>query len=280
MRKRIVIRKLLQQIYQRRLLALAEPIDTQMLSANAVIFAPHQDDETLACGGTILKKRQAGADVRIVFMADGHSSHGHLMPAEELVRIREREARVAAKRLGVDAAKVHFLSFPDGLLFQSQTAAISQVAGLLEADPPLQVFIPYHADQNWDHVATNRIVQSALHQLGMEVDVYEYPVWWWYHWPWVRLAQKRPRETRQVIKGTLHNQPGWLAFQKFRTIYAIQDVLDQKRAALEAHKSQMTSLLPQNEWLTLSDVSQGDFIACFFQPYEFFYRYRFEARSG
>ena len=35
-----------------------------------IVFAPHQDDETLGSGGTIIQKKRKGADVKIVFMTD------------------------------------------------------------------------------------------------------------------------------------------------------------------------------------------------------------------
>ena len=41
----------------------------------AMVFAPHPDDETLGCGGTVVKLRRAGVDVHIVFMTDGRHSH-------------------------------------------------------------------------------------------------------------------------------------------------------------------------------------------------------------
>lgn len=37
-----------------------KPLSTKELAASAIIFSPHQDDETLGCGGTIIRKRQGG----------------------------------------------------------------------------------------------------------------------------------------------------------------------------------------------------------------------------
>jgi len=41
------------------------------MGRRVIIFAPHPDDETLACSGTIIKKIAEGCEVYIVFMTDG-----------------------------------------------------------------------------------------------------------------------------------------------------------------------------------------------------------------
>jgi LmbE family N-acetylglucosaminyl deacetylase len=35
-----------------------------------VVFAPHPNDETLACGGTIIKRLREGFNVYIILMTD------------------------------------------------------------------------------------------------------------------------------------------------------------------------------------------------------------------
>ena len=47
-------------------------LDRTSQRAPAIVFAPHPDDETLGCGGTILKKRSLGAPVEVVFLTDGY----------------------------------------------------------------------------------------------------------------------------------------------------------------------------------------------------------------
>src|SRR5436309_3019289 len=76
----------------------------------ALVFAPHQDDEALGCGGTILRKRHSGADVYIAFITDGSQSHARLMDPDKLSALRTEEAIDAAEVLGVDKSRVHFLN--------------------------------------------------------------------------------------------------------------------------------------------------------------------------
>ncbi|MEZ6086390.1 MAG: PIG-L family deacetylase [Phycisphaerae bacterium] len=59
-------------------------------SKRAIVFSPHQDDEVLGCGGTIIKKIEQGADVHIVFMTNGRRSHAGHMEIDALIEMRRR----------------------------------------------------------------------------------------------------------------------------------------------------------------------------------------------
>ncbi|MGJ5628355.1 PIG-L deacetylase family protein [Nostoc sp. CALU 1950] len=245
--------------------------DRTHLSQSAIVFAPHPDDETLGCGGTILQKKQAGAALKIVFMTDGSQSHSHLIPAEKLKAIRAKEALAAVEKLGVEPRNVLFLGIKDGTLTYNQAIAIEKVKQIILRTLPEAIFIPYVRDGVPDHDATNQIAIAALRQCGIPVTVYEYPIWFWRRWPWtVFEGDKNPPLSvwREHLAGSFQ------LLQKFSYAVDIHAVLDHKRIALEQHQSQMTRLKPDPRWLTLGDVSQGDFLNCFFQNYEFFRRYR------
>ena len=139
------------------------------MRASAIVFSPHQDDETLGCGGTILKKRRLGASVQIVYLSDGCTSPPSL-PAHEVRTLRKQEAHAACRQLGVAPENVTFFGLPDGQLTEEKGHAIERVARYLHEHPAQQVYIPYHEDRDpcLDHVATNEIVQSALRRLGSE----------------------------------------------------------------------------------------------------------------
>jgi LmbE family N-acetylglucosaminyl deacetylase len=243
------------------------------LGGSAIVFSPHQDDETLGCGGTIILKKRAGADVKIVFLTDGCSSHAHLMPEHELFALRAQEAIAAAGILGVEQRDVFFLEFPDGALDKRQDAATQKVTEILLKYRPQEVFIPYYKEPPSDHAIANRVVLSAIQQCGINPTVYEYPIWFWRHWPWTSVVGSG-REKLLILKNTLLSGFGLSWLKEFRSAVYIGDVLEFKRAALNQHKSQMTRLIPNSNWQTLSDVSNGEFLDCFFQDFELFRQYR------
>ena len=92
-----------------------------------LVLAPHQDDETLGCGGMIRIRRDEGAVVHVAFLTDGMTSGA----GEELVGVRRNEAESAMALLGVDGSQVTFLGFPDGALRPQAASATHDVLGLL-----------------------------------------------------------------------------------------------------------------------------------------------------
>jgi len=249
----------------------ATEVHSKSLGQSALIFSPHPDDECLGCGGTILKKKQAGATVKLVHMTDGSGSHpATLISRQELIATRHREALSAAAILGVDDA--YFLDFKDQALSTNATDATQRVVEILGKEQPEQIFVPYRREpmaQAADHVATTNIVWSALESYPKPVMVWEYPVWYWFHWPWVGF-QKGCLGRRYLAKNSLKLMFGCHALLELRNSVNIQDVLRKKIAALAEHRSQMTELVPNPAWTTLGKVSGGEWLEMFCLDYEFF----------
>ena len=238
--------------------------------SSAVVFAPHQDDETLGCGGTIILKREAGTPMTLVFMTDGSRSHRRFMNEDKLRQVRNNEALAAAKTLGLSAPDVHFLNFANDELGRFHRAAVPEVLAILQRQRPSEVFVPYRTDGTPDHEDTYKIVLEAVGKAGLSLRLYEYPIWFWNQWPWVSQNLPLDRSIRKAIGRMLWAGFGLRAFAEFRSGVFVGDILERKREALGKHRSQMTELMPGVGWPTLSDVSDGEFLNCFFQEYEIF----------
>ncbi|MEZ4555377.1 MAG: PIG-L deacetylase family protein [Caldilineaceae bacterium] len=258
----------------RRMRAGGHALSQEALCANALVFAPHPDDETLGCGGTVIRKIRAGAAVHLVVMTDGRGSHTHLMAPETIRAIRAREVVAAGAALGLAATDITHLDFPDGDLDSARTTAVARVVELLDQYRPAEVFIPYYREAPTDHHVTNAVVRDALRHLQLAVTVYEYPIWYWQHWPWVRVPLRRKCNSKQLARASVAAGFGARTVQDFRCFVDISDVLDCKRRALAQHRSQTTRLVPDPSWAILGEVSDGEWLERFFQTYEVFYRYR------
>ena len=244
------------------------PISTEDLVASAIVFSPHPDDETLGCGGTIIRKRKAEAEVKIVFMTDGSFSHHRFIPRKELIELRQKEAIAAAKVLGIAETDAIFLNFSDGKLQQGASKAIAIVKELLRQVCPQQVFIPYIRETHPDHLATSQIVLAALNNYTQKVAVYEYPIWYWHHFPWTRTGKRDSRLS--YLKASIKAKWGQQLLQEFNYRVAIESVKSQKQLALAQHQTQMKRLVDDSNWGLLKDVSDGEWLDCFFQTQEIF----------
>jgi LmbE family N-acetylglucosaminyl deacetylase len=271
------LRHRLKQFYQSRLDSVLREWDDHDLRKSAIVFSPHQDDETLACGGTIIRKKRVGASVKVVYLTDGSGFNQGLIDPHTLSEIREAEAIAATQTLGLSPAAVTFLRFQDGHLNASRATAIEQISDILRQEKPETVFIPYYRELPLvpDHVATNQIVISALEKAGISTTVYEYPIWFWHHYPWTEFSISQ-RNGFSAIKSILKNS--WLSISlgsslltDFRDSVDVEAVLDLKRQALYHHQSQMTQFISDPRWQTIAKIANGDFLECFFQKKEIFY---------
>lgn len=247
-----------------------QPELAPQVTRTALILAPHQDDETLGCGGTILLKRNAGTRVHVAFMTDGSTSHRQFMAAAELCRRRRAEAIEACEVLGVTPDDLRFFDFPDGELAHHHDAAVAMVVALIDACRPHEMFVPYQRDVTSDHEATFRIATEALRKSSQQVQLYEYPVWTWNRWPWVRLSAPISRDGLRAVIQACAGGLGLSHLRRFRSGVRIDGVVGRKREALRRHRTQMAAVIPEVPWPTLGDVSNGDFVDCFFQDYEVF----------
>jgi LmbE family N-acetylglucosaminyl deacetylase len=123
-----------------------------------LIFAPHADDESFGMGGTLALANAAGVAVHVVIMTDG-SLGGE---QDDLVNVREQEAREAATLLGVSS--VLFLKQKDRELKPDPQLA-RQVVRLIEASKPKAVFFPGIYEAHPDHRATALVVWQALQMI-------------------------------------------------------------------------------------------------------------------
>ncbi len=243
------------------------PVDA---AARTLVIAPHPDDETLGCGGTIALKRRAGAIVRIVYMTDGSRSHWPLIEPEALAEIREREAIAASSVLGVDENALVFLRLPETHVHEHRDEVRREVARILEREAPNEIYLPYRKDPHNDHIATASVVLEVLRAARRTIRLFEYPIWLWWTWPWAPATLGFDSWTRAFWKSTLHTRFGWQILREFTHAVDIASVIDVKRAALDKHESQMTRYRPDPSWTTLSDVGGGAFLENLLQPRELF----------
>jgi LmbE family N-acetylglucosaminyl deacetylase len=126
---------------------------------NVLVVAPHPDDETIGCGGTLCLHTARGDRVTVVFLTSGELGLKHL-PREEAWRVRESEAEAAAKVLGL--AHVTFLRCPDWFVGDNVPETASRLRHTLQQEEPQVVYLPHTGDNHPDHRAALPVLRTAL----------------------------------------------------------------------------------------------------------------------
>lgn len=148
-----------------------------------VVLAPHMDDETIGCGGTLALHAQRGAQITVVFLTDGRngSSEVNVLHGEErerkqqeLIELRTTEARAALQRLGVN--RMVCLDAEDGALDKCDWAA-EQLRGVLLKQQPEIVYLPFYLEEHPDHRAASRVLLDAVAGTSLQFQCMGYEVW-------------------------------------------------------------------------------------------------------
>ena len=145
-----------------------EPLSRLQSSSRLMIFAPHPDDESLACGILLQDAVRIGAAIRVVYVTDGENNPWpqrflsrqwrlNAVDRERWAKLRRREALAALGILGVARADAQFLSWPDQglnrLLMSDCAGSLASLRYLIADWCPTDIFVPDVADRHPDHSA-------------------------------------------------------------------------------------------------------------------------------
>lgn len=142
-------------------------------NGRVLVFAPHQDDETLGCGGTIALLRKNGCKVKVVFVTDGAGAGAGSLP-EGVSEIRRKEAISALEAFGVD--DIVFLDEPDGE-FRNSPQFEQKVIELLKQFNPVWLFLPSILDYHRDHLSIGQAIFSCWYCYPNAGRAFFYEVW-------------------------------------------------------------------------------------------------------
>jgi len=182
-----------------------------------LIFAPHPDDDIIACGGTIASNIAQGNKVAIVYLSSGEAGSLSHSPAE-LIDIREEEATRAAALLGV--TELLFLHIPDGYICWGKEI-IDSLVSIIRAQHPTMVFLPHAGEAVRDHRQSSHLVLEACQRAAG---------------PWFPACGE-PWPVDKVMAYEV-----WTPLSQYNLAVDISDFMQIKLAALREHKSQLAAI--------------------------------------
>ncbi len=178
-------------------------------------IAPHPDDETLGCGGALLRHKAEGDIIHWLIVTDMTEAAGFSASA---MKTREREIATVAKAYGF--ASVTRLGFPATRLDTLPTADIVAAIGkALNNIQPEVVYVPFSGDVHSDH----RITFGAVAACGK-----------WFRYPSIKrlIACEIPSETDFGL------DPGRQPFRP-NLFVDVAKWLDDKIRIMESFKGEM-----------------------------------------
>lgn len=179
----------------------------------------HPDDIELLCAGTMIKYIQKGHKVTFIIATNGEAGSTNI-GKEEIAGIRHEEAVRGAEIIG---AELIWMGYPDEFLFNNEKTRLDFINRLRQAAPDI-VFTHYLDYYNCDHNTVSIIVNETSTLLNVKNIKTDYPpakdTPYLYFIDTVCCRGFEPEE-----------------------FVDITDVIDIKKEALIAHKSQYTWLL-------------------------------------
>lgn len=163
-----------------------QPVEDTAPRGRIVVLAPHMDDETFGCGGTLAAAVANGATITVVFLTDSSKGYDPSQVAtfsqtevaqfeRELATQRKEEARLACSALGI--RDLRFLDFPDSALAANPDSIAALTAILVDAKAE-EIFLPFFCDPHPDHWNANRLLVAAAREKRFEpVRCWGYEVW-------------------------------------------------------------------------------------------------------
>jgi len=164
------------------------------LGERIVILAPHPDDETLGCGGTIRLLVKSSKQIKVIFLTSGDKADpfhklSHKNPPlphlgkwakggvpdgshiTEYALLREKEAVAALKVLGISDYEFH--RFPDRGLHMHYKTALERLSGVAETYKSDTVYSPSMIELNPDHRTTAALSMEIQKMNKVRIVFYE-----------------------------------------------------------------------------------------------------------
>lgn len=121
------------------------------------VISPHPDDETLGCGGTLLKHKAAGDQLDWIIVTHGHA------PNWPEATLRKKEREIEAVKTAYGFARVKKLEFRSTELDAAPFGdVIEKLRKALDETTPNHLYLNHSGDIHSDHRVVFEATMSAL----------------------------------------------------------------------------------------------------------------------
>ncbi|MDH4211001.1 MAG: PIG-L family deacetylase [candidate division WOR-3 bacterium] len=190
-------------------------------SKNRLIIMAHPDDPELSCGGSIALWAKKGSVYNVIVSCGEKGTWNRNASPLLVAEKREKEARKAARYLGVDRSI--FLRHPDGEISSIKTLKL-ELAALIRKLKPYTIVThdPWSRYFHPDHRAT---AQAVIEGIMIARD--------WHFYPFLLEIGLKPHRPKELLLGIT---------EKSNHVIDITTTYKKKIKAISMHKSQLGQL--------------------------------------
>ncbi|GAB4534266.1 MAG: hypothetical protein Fur0020_00730 [Thermodesulfovibrionia bacterium] len=144
---------------------------TDLSKMDAIIIAPHPDDESIGCGGSIVRHVRAGSRVKVVFITDGDKGDLEGRFGDNYVSMRRGCAEMAMDILGV--RDYEFWGYRDresGSVIEEITERLNHT---IKGFSPSLIYAPSSYEVHPDHRVMSEIGLRVSDEVGISLLFYE-----------------------------------------------------------------------------------------------------------
>jgi len=122
-----------------------------------LVIAPHPDDESLGCGGTLLRRKSEGAELAWLIVTGMSEKDGW---SKERISDRSIEIKTVAKSIGF--SKQYDLGLPTTRLDRvPKNEIINKFSEVFREYEPTEILTPHYSDVHTDHRAVFEATEAC-----------------------------------------------------------------------------------------------------------------------
>jgi N-acetylglucosamine malate deacetylase 1 len=138
-----------------------------------LVLTPHADDETLGCGGLLLKAVQKNKRIKVILYSDNSESING-QDKNDIIDARSSEFKKAMKTLGIQDY-VELKTAPKD--FINSQSLITATLEIVSGFSPSVILLPSFIDNHEEHKTLNKILLNALLKYNIETEIMMFEVW-------------------------------------------------------------------------------------------------------
>ena len=144
---------------------------TDFSHLDALVIAPHPDDESIGCGGSIIKHINSSSRVKVIFLTNGDKGDFEGRFGNDYLQIRRQSALNAMETLGV--RDFEFWEYGDRQVYSFLGEIEERLLNTVNKHKPSIIYAPSSYEAHPDHRASFEIASKTAQRTGTALLLYE-----------------------------------------------------------------------------------------------------------